>query len=65
MAIDLYKNVLRLQLEDLPFSVRKMNPTAAGNYTFHSEPVSDCIGPEAFIQMLSQSGASQQYLTKE
>ncbi|CAA2969893.1 BREAST CANCER SUSCEPTIBILITY 2 homolog B-like isoform X1 [Olea europaea subsp. europaea] len=56
---------IQKKLEDLPFSVRKMNPTAAGNYTFHSEPVSDCIGPEAFIQMLSQSGASQQYLTKE
>ncbi|KAL2541439.1 Protein BREAST CANCER SUSCEPTIBILITY 2B [Abeliophyllum distichum] len=56
---------IQKKLEDLPVDVRKMSPIAAENYVFHTKPVSDCIEPEAFIQMLSQSGASLQYVTKE
>lgn len=39
-----------------------MDPIAAESYTFQNE---ECIGPEGFHSMLSQSGASVQYVTKE
>ncbi|KAL7136117.1 hypothetical protein ABFS83_10G008000 [Erythranthe nasuta] len=56
---------LKKKLENLPEHVRKMNPIAAASYTFASEVPADCIGPEAFYCMLSQSGASVQHMTKE
>ncbi|KAK6164803.1 hypothetical protein DH2020_001667 [Rehmannia glutinosa] len=56
---------LQKKLENLPEYVKRMSPFAAESYTFQNEIPSDCIGPEAFYRMLSQSGASIQYLTKE
>ncbi|GFP92770.1 protein breast cancer susceptibility 2 homolog b [Phtheirospermum japonicum] len=56
---------LQKELKNLPEYVRRMNPIAAESYTFSNEIPSDCMGPEAFYLMLSQSGASIQYLTKE
>ncbi|KAL0450971.1 UNVERIFIED_CONTAM: protein BREAST CANCER SUSCEPTIBILITY 2B [Sesamum latifolium] len=56
---------LQEKMENLPEHVKTMNPVAAESYTFQNETSSECIGPEAFYLMLSQSGASLQYLTKE
>ncbi|KAK6120225.1 hypothetical protein DH2020_045916 [Rehmannia glutinosa] len=56
---------LQKKLENLPEYVKRMSPFAAESYTFQNEIPSDCSGPEAFYRMLSQSGASIQYLTKE
>ncbi|KAL3654879.1 hypothetical protein CASFOL_000665 [Castilleja foliolosa] len=56
---------LQKELKNLPEYVRRMNPVAAESYTFRNKIPSDCIGPETFYLMLSQSGASIQYLTKE
>ncbi|KAI3474242.1 hypothetical protein Pfo_029030 [Paulownia fortunei] len=56
---------LQKKLENLPEYVKRMNPIAAESHTFQNEIPSDCVGPEGFYWMLSQSGASIQYLTKE
>ncbi|KAL6520885.1 hypothetical protein OROGR_017454 [Orobanche gracilis] len=56
---------LQKKLKNLPEYMIRMNPVDAESYTFWNEVPSDCIGPEAFCSMLSQSGASIQYLTKE
>ncbi|KAK4396078.1 protein BREAST CANCER SUSCEPTIBILITY 2B [Sesamum angolense] len=56
---------LQEKMVNLPERVKRMNPVAAESYTFQNETSSECIGPEAFYLMLSQSGASLQYMTKE
>ncbi|KAL2250360.1 UNVERIFIED_CONTAM: Protein BREAST CANCER SUSCEPTIBILITY 2 B [Sesamum indicum] len=56
---------LQEKMVNLLEHVKRMNPVAAESYTFQNETSSECIGPEAFYLMLSQSGASLQYLTKE
>ncbi|KAL8517175.1 hypothetical protein ACS0TY_015404 [Phlomoides rotata] len=56
---------LQEKLENLPEYVKTLNPIAAESHTFQNEKLSDCTGPEAFYVLLSQSGASTQYLTKE
>ncbi|KAL0347518.1 UNVERIFIED_CONTAM: protein BREAST CANCER SUSCEPTIBILITY 2B [Sesamum calycinum] len=56
---------LQEKMVNLPEHVKRMNPVAAESYTFQNETSSECIGPEAFYLMLSQSGASLQYMTKE
>ncbi|KAL0338130.1 UNVERIFIED_CONTAM: protein BREAST CANCER SUSCEPTIBILITY 2B [Sesamum angustifolium] len=56
---------LQEKMVNLPEHVKRMNPVAAESYTFQNETSSESIGPEAFYLMLSQSGASLQYMTKE
>ncbi|XP_057983241.1 protein BREAST CANCER SUSCEPTIBILITY 2 homolog B-like [Malania oleifera] len=52
-------------LEKLPDKIRRMTPDNAEKYLFHDESGLDCIGVEAFYQLLVQSGASMQYVSKE
>ncbi|XP_057808208.1 protein BREAST CANCER SUSCEPTIBILITY 2 homolog B-like [Salvia miltiorrhiza] len=56
---------LQEKLGNLPEYVKRMDPVAAESYTLQNKMSSECIGPEAFYSMLSQSGASIQHLTKE
>ncbi|KAK4418891.1 protein BREAST CANCER SUSCEPTIBILITY 2B [Sesamum alatum] len=53
------------KMDNLLEHLKRMNPIAAESYAFQKETSSECTGPEAFYLMLSQSGASLQYLTKE
>ncbi|KAK4478421.1 hypothetical protein RD792_013891 [Penstemon davidsonii] len=53
------------KLENLPKYIRQMNPNSAESYIFQNEPASGYTGTDAFHKMLTQSGASNQYLTKE
>ncbi|PIN01752.1 DNA recombinational repair protein BRCA2 [Handroanthus impetiginosus] len=56
---------LQKEWEKLPEYIKRMKPIAAEIYTFQNETLLECIGPDDFYQMLSQCGASIQYLTKE
>ncbi|XP_075089946.1 protein BREAST CANCER SUSCEPTIBILITY 2 homolog B-like isoform X1 [Nicotiana tabacum] len=53
------------KLENLPDEVRRMNPDIAETHVFNDKPCSGCIGVKSFWEMLSQSGASMQYVSKE
>ncbi|XP_051142662.1 protein BREAST CANCER SUSCEPTIBILITY 2 homolog B-like [Andrographis paniculata] len=53
------------KLENLPEHVKRMNPLAAARHIFQNEMASDTIGIETFCRMLSYSGVSPQYMTKE
>ncbi|TMX03981.1 hypothetical protein EJD97_012552 [Solanum chilense] len=53
------------KLESLPDDVNRMNPATAETYVFNDESCSGCIGVGSFLEMLSQSGASMQYVSKK
>ncbi|XP_016487860.2 protein BREAST CANCER SUSCEPTIBILITY 2 homolog B [Nicotiana tabacum] len=53
------------KLENLPDEVRRMNPDIAETHVFNDKSCSGCIGVKSFWEMLSQSGASMQYVSKE
>lgn len=53
------------QSENLPEQIRRMNPDIAEKYTFHNAFGADCIGVETFYHELVESGASEQYISKE
>ncbi|KAM3250030.1 protein BREAST CANCER SUSCEPTIBILITY 2 B isoform X1 [Capsicum annuum] len=53
------------KLESVPDDVRRMNPATAETYVFSDESCSGCIGVESFLEMLSLSGASMQYISKK
>uniref|UniRef100_A0A2N9G9N3 Tower domain-containing protein n=1 Tax=Fagus sylvatica TaxID=28930 RepID=A0A2N9G9N3_FAGSY len=52
-------------LELLSDKVRWMKLADAEKHMFHDESGLNCIGPEAFLHMLAQFGASMQYASKE
>lgn len=56
---------MEIQLESLPDDVRRMNPASAETYVFNDKSCSGCIGVDSFLEMLSQSGASMQYVSKK
>ncbi|XP_018624603.2 protein BREAST CANCER SUSCEPTIBILITY 2 homolog B-like isoform X2 [Nicotiana tabacum] len=53
------------KLENLPDEVRRMNPDIAETHVFNDKSCSGCIGVKSFWEMLFQSGASMQYVSKE
>ncbi|CAN4123489.1 unnamed protein product [Withania somnifera] len=53
------------KLESLPDDVRRINPATAETFMFNDKSCSGCIGVESFLEMLSQSGASMQYVSKK
>ncbi|KAG5619799.1 hypothetical protein H5410_005017 [Solanum commersonii] len=53
------------KLEGLPDDVRRMNPATAETYVLNDTSCSGCIGVESFLEMLSHSGASMQYVSKK
>ncbi|XP_060193023.1 protein BREAST CANCER SUSCEPTIBILITY 2 homolog B-like [Lycium barbarum] len=56
---------IQSKLESLPDEVRRMNPDTAEIYVFNDKSCSGCIGVESFLEMLSRSGASMQYVSKK
>lgn len=56
---------MEIQLENLPDEVRRMNPDIAETHVFNDKSCSGCIGVKSFWEMLFQSGASMQYVSKE
>lgn len=53
------------RVEKLPDHIKWMKADAAEKYNFCDESGRDCIGVEAFCQLLAQSGASMQCVSKE
>ncbi|KAJ8550224.1 hypothetical protein K7X08_035710 [Anisodus acutangulus] len=56
---------IQSKLESLPDEVRRMNPDTAETYVFNDKSCSGRIGVESFLEMLSRSGASMQYVSKK
>ncbi|XP_062095002.1 protein BREAST CANCER SUSCEPTIBILITY 2 homolog B [Humulus lupulus] len=52
-------------LTSVPDQFRKIRSYNAENFTFPDASGVNCVGAEAFFHMLIQSGASEQYLSKE
>ncbi|KAF4379039.1 hypothetical protein F8388_022126 [Cannabis sativa] len=52
-------------LKSVPDQFRRIRADNAENFTFPDASGVNCIGAEAFFHMLIQSGASEQYVSKE